>query len=85
MTAGTSLTLYLNTKQQVLNMKQIEMIVGSVEAVDYSKVLKSMKDDIGGGHHLDVFQERRSAQNAVSVDPKFNLFVLSAVKKYALL
>ena len=85
MAGSSSTSEYLNSKQRVLNKKQIETIVGSVEAVDRSKVLKSVKDDVGGGRHLDVFQDRRSAWNAVSVDPKFDLFVLSAVKKYTTL
>ena len=83
MAGTTSTSEYLNSKQRVLNKKQIETIVGSVEAVDRIKVLKSVKDDVG--RHLDVFQERRSAWNAVSVNPKFDLFVLSAVKKYTTL
>ena len=53
--AGSSLTSdYLSTKQRVLSKKQIETIVGSVERIE---VLKSVKDDVSGGHHLDFFQD----------------------------
>ena len=46
------------------------------------EAVKSVKGDVGGEHHLD---DRQSAWNAVAVDPKFDLFVLSAIKKYTTL
>ena len=33
--------------------------------MEQSEVLKSVKDDVGGGHHLDLFQDRRSSMGQV--------------------
>ena len=64
------------------NKEQIDTIIDSMEAVEWIEVLKSVTDN-SGGHHLDVFfLGTWSAWNAVTVDPKFYLFVLSAINKY---
>ena len=47
---------YLSSKQRVLNKQQIGDIIARLEELDHREMIKSVKDDVGGGHHLNFFQ-----------------------------
>ena len=78
----SSTSVYLNAKQRVLSKQQIDALVSHLDALDHGKVLKLVKDDVGSGHHLNFFQDRRTAWSAVVLDRKFEPFVSSVIQKY---
>ena len=65
---------YLSSKKRVLNKQQIGDLIARLETLDHTEMTKLVKDDVGGGHHLNFFPDRHSALSAVVLDRNFELF-----------
>ena len=59
--SSSSMSVYLNAKQRVLSKQQTDALVAHLDVLDHGEVLKLVKDDVGSGHHLNFFQDRRTA------------------------
>ena len=69
---------YLSSKQRVLNKQQVGDLIARL---DHGEMIKSIEEDIGGGHHLNFFPDRRAAWSAVVLDRNFDQFVSSVIHK----
>ena len=52
--------VFLSSKQRVLNKQQVGDLIARLEALDHGKMIKSIKEDVDGGYHLNFFSERRA-------------------------
>ena len=77
-----STSVFLSSKQRVLNKQQVGDLIARLETLDHGEMIKSIKEDVDGGHHLNFFPDRRATWSAVILDRNFELFVSSVINKY---
>ena len=73
---------YLQTGQRVLKQDQISAVTRELEGLDGKLVLNAVKEEVGNGHHLVHFVERKKFWDYCIGEPVLEEFVIALLATY---
>ena len=82
MASCTLTSEFLNQQQHILPKRKIEELIKILEAVDNSEIVEAVIRDVGEGHHLKTFPDRKVLWDACMHNDAFKTFVSLVFNKW---